>query len=285
MGRADKEQKMKMKRGIGFSKVEDLLRRDSKKLHSFEEEPPRQIFEKKKKNFQEAFLEFTILNRLKDRGCRVPRCYEIRRQRLFDHSPEEEETVLLWKKEEASIPLLSMEWVGKMDLFSALVESSIGSRVTWKNLSSAIRIAASAAEVLKSVHLEEEIHGDVKLENLMLDSDLQVWMIDFERTGFSVPFIPPEGLQASMPADAWTLGIVIFLIMMSTFEDVIPWLHFRSEGGYKDVMRRIDNFDTDLGDKVKAYEISRIVKGLLQKNEKDRMTVLKAAEALSKLVK
>ena len=50
-GGQTKNRKLKMKRGIGFSEVEDLLRRDSKKLHSFEEEPPRQIFEKKKKKF------------------------------------------------------------------------------------------------------------------------------------------------------------------------------------------------------------------------------------------
>lgn len=260
-----------------------------------------QVFLKPKNSACEAFTEFFILRTLRKAGCRVPFCYEI----VFDHPIESTQNVeeerrfscheaptesplfaaLPFFQETEDFVYLKMEKVGEKDLFMALVDSRVESRITWKNLGSAISIATSTANVLSSVHYAKEVHGDVKLENFVLDPKcLEVWIIDFEKYRFTPAFSPPMGqARRSMQADAWMLGIVIFLIMLSSIRESIPFVNFQSERGYHEVMKIIEQFNTSLGDEKKACVITYVVKMLLHLDEKERWTASQAAEALSKI--
>ncbi len=125
--------------------------------------------------------------------------------------------------------ILVMEYVGGGSLHGYL-KSKSNRRLDEKE---GRRIFLQVLEAIRYCHSRCITHRDIKLENLLLDDNLNIKIIDF---GFStcIPnekkikifcgtpsYMAPEIVQkteySGPPADMWALGVLLFTILSGTF--------------------------------------------------------------------
>ena len=118
-------------------------------------------------------------------------------------------------------------------------------QITNKNtlrLSEKMSITDALLEIVDNIHREGWVHGDINLQNVIIDSNLEVFLLDYATTfkpeeeypkkGFLYP--PPESLmlkrnkyiidphyRVNKEYDLWTLGLVLFVLGLARFRDNI----------------------------------------------------------------
>ncbi|EFJ49603.1 hypothetical protein VOLCADRAFT_42482, partial [Volvox carteri f. nagariensis] len=101
---------------------------------------------------------------------------------------------------------------------------------------------------LEYCHSREVVHRDIKLENILLDTDQRMKLIDFGLSAFFVPgkrlrvhcgspsYAAPEIVARKAyegpPVDVWSLGVVLFAM-------VAGYLPFHASGGNKQLCNKI----------------------------------------------
>lgn len=104
--------------------------------------------------------------------------------------------------------------------------------------------AAAAVAVVRASSLAQVVHRDIKLENILLDSNRSMKLIDFGLAAFYAPgkklrvhcgspsYAAPEivarKLYEGPPVDVWSLGVVLFAMLAG-------FLPFHSPTGNKQV--------------------------------------------------
>jgi serine/threonine protein kinase len=136
---------------------------------------------------------------------------------------------------------------------------------------------------LKRIHDENVIHGDIKLENFVIDKTGKVRLIDFglseklpDKDGFSNAacgsdnYRAPEQIRMAKhnnKVDVWAMGIAFVALVTGEFP-------FTTESAYAHSL-------AVLGEKPKLDDVKRrggeelldLVSGMLAKNPKDRPSV------------
>lgn len=165
-----------------------------------------------------------------------------------------------------------LEYAGKGNLINILNQRS---RITEEEVRV---ISAQIIEAIVHIHSKGIIYGDLKAENILINTKGVVKLCDFNLSGTStllsdaiqgtVNYLAPEiisGLQRTTKSDFWSLGVLLHLLYYRRF----PFRSsHQSELFYNIVNKPIDEEDIDL----KATpELRSLIVQLLSKNYKKRI--------------
>ncbi len=120
----------------------------------------------------------------------------------------------------------SVQRNGGIDLHQKYIDTK--KRVSLNEFS---RIARQTLEALNSLHKQEIVHGDIKPENVVVDSDGKVSVVDLglaakeneDGLSFTSFYRPPENVldeRIYSKGDIWALGTTLFILL--TGEDFSP---------------------------------------------------------------
>lgn len=113
------------------------------------------------------------------------------------------------------------------------------------NREEVLRIFNTLCQALYSLHKENIIHADIKLENILYDDELNVVITDFSLSRYennltnvpvcTVKYRPPEGylnLPITTKVDVWSLGCLLYKLLYKVY--LFP-------NQYKDEDKKINN--------------------------------------------
>lgn len=128
-----------------------------------------------------------------------------------------------------------MQYIDGMDLVD-YIEHLGGLNLDMDNTDKVLNIMNQCLLGLNRIHQGGYAHRDIKLENIMIGTDEQIYIIDF---GFacngitiecisekgSLPYIPPElamgkqsdELELAQKHDIWSMGIVFYVLVTGNF--------------------------------------------------------------------
>ena len=174
-----------------------------------------------------------------------------------------------------------MEFVNGISLFDYM-KSRENERI---NEQEAIPIFKQIVEGIKYCHENNVIHRDIKLENIIVDKNLNAKIIDF---GFSTWFSEGQRLKLSCgtpsymapeivakkeyygpPTDIWSLGVLLYTMLTGNF----PFHGAIEQDLYKNILRGTFNIPSYISDKAK-----RLISQMMNKNPESRP---KAEEVLN----
>lgn len=117
-----------------------------------------------------------------------------------------------------------LEYVEGRDLLAVVEEQGCGFP-EWK----AKKIFKQVSEAVASLHDQSFVHGDIKLENIMIDADDNVKLVDFGLASFNYEavsvvsdhYLAPEDLKTgavvTKESEVWRLGCTIYTALTATF--------------------------------------------------------------------
>jgi serine/threonine protein kinase len=139
---------------------------------------------------------------------------------------------------------------------------------------------AQMASALRYVHSRDIAHRDLKLENVLLDADLNIRLADFGlcheishksllKTPCGSPsYAPPEILQNveydGKMSDIWSLGVILFVMVSGS----LPW----SDSNQFEMSRQIDKCEIKFPDFVSA-PVRILLTRMLSKDPAGRPTI------------
>jgi serine/threonine protein kinase len=109
------------------------------------------------------------------------------------------------------------------------------------------------------LHSISAYNGDLKPNNVLIDSGGQAILIDFLPMGFSDPFVAPEVLAKShdgvtesasvltAPADVYSLGVFLYVVGEEKLSGIHPivWRDGGTCAWYREIVERCLNLDPD----------------------------------------
>ncbi|NDY83730.1 protein kinase [Orrella sp. NBD-18] len=142
----------------------------------------------------------------------------------------------------ATHPYIAMERVAGTSL------EELGEQVGRFPISEVIRIGATLAQAVQSLHAQDVIHLDLKPENILLDASGKLTLIDFGlahhahfpdllaeemRKGVgSAPYVSPEqimGVREDSRSDIFSIGVILYEMLT----DELPFGNPQSMGGLR----------------------------------------------------
>lgn len=248
------------------------------------------IFVKFGIDLSSAINEFSVLRHLYASGCAVPKPIGIVTSdpdgNLMAVSDDADGSVLQTHFHSDKVAI-AMERVGNQDLFEVVVQD----KVTHRHVAKAVQLAYSAAHSINAVHNAGVVHGDVKLENLVMGPSGKVYVIDFESDGFTAEFLPPGPfVHKSLQTDAWMLGVVIYFLVVSIYNDDLKLPDFRSDHGIRQIHAVLLDSPASIKAQIPDVEdrhlssvnvAARVAARLLNPNPLQRWTVTQTVLTLS----
>lgn len=147
-----------------------------------------------------------------------------------------------------SLICIVMEYYEGGDLFDAWTDNMILVKCQWA------KIFTQVCRGVQYLHRRGIAHRDLKMENIMTDGDLNCRLCDYgllcETLNASitttecgtVPYMAPEMLKGggycAKKADVWSLGILLYVIVVGKF----PWKSPSDVGVREEIVRGIQDF-------------------------------------------
>jgi len=169
-----------------------------------------------------------------------------------------------------------MEFIKGISLLDYM-ESQVDKRI---NEREAIEIFKQIVSGIKYCHNNNIIHRDIKLENIIIDNSLNVKIIDFGFSTWTIrgqrlklfcgtpSYMPPEIVRKRSyngpPIDIWSLGVLLYTMLCGVF----PFKGATEQELCRTILRGVFSFPSHVSDKAKKLVIK-----MMDSEPKSRPTI------------
>lgn len=179
-----------------------------------------------------------------------------------------------------------LEYADKGDLFDILQYKKL-------NELKILSIIYNISNILKGVHVNNIIHGDIKLENILILNN-KLYLTDFgfsvfgdknivKRCSYTLPYTAPEQLESNIfvfKSDVWSLGMIMFYLFYNEFP-------FDYNNHIEDIDVMIDLFKREIkfpSIPDATNDFKQIVSNTLKYNIEDRISLQDLINSIEKII-